>query len=87
MSQKKVDAYKKEKANRQKNMKREKRGLMLEKLIGVIICFAAVFWIFFSAADKLSTSSEEEETVVQLETVMDTSALTDYISALTEDAE
>ena len=33
MSQKKVDAYKAEKANREKIMKKEKRVLRLEKLI------------------------------------------------------
>ena len=42
MSQKKVDAYKAEKANREKIMKKEKRVLRLEKLIALAFCIVAV---------------------------------------------
>ena len=42
MSQKKVDAYKKEKTNREKLIKKEKRILMIEKLAGIAVCAAAV---------------------------------------------
>lgn len=82
MSQKKVDAYKKEKANREKLIKKEKRILMLEKLAGIAVCAAAVCWIGFSVYDK---GQEDKETVVQ-ETEIDTAALDEYLSSLTADA-
>ena len=82
MSQKKVDAYKKEKANREKLIKKEKRILMLEKLAGIAVCVVAVCWIGFSVYDK---SQEDKETVVQ-ETEMDTAALDEYLSSLTAEA-
>ena len=47
MSQKKVDAYKKEKANRSRIIKKEKRILMLEKIIGIAVCLLVVVWIGF----------------------------------------
>ena len=79
MSQKKVDAYKKEKANSEKLIKKEKRILMLEKLAGIAVCVVAVCWIGFSVYDK---SQEDKETVGQ-ETEMDTAALDEYLSSLT----
>ncbi len=82
MSQKKVDAYKKEKANREKLIKKEKRILMLEKLAGIAVCAVAVCWIGFSVYDK---RQEDKETVVQ-ETEMDTAALDEYLSSLTAEA-
>ena len=82
MSQKKVDAYKKEKANREKLIKKEKRILMLEKLAGIAVCVVAVCWIGFSVYDK---SQEDKETVGQ-KTEMDTAALDEYLSSLTAEA-
>ena len=82
MSQKKVDAYKKEKANREKLIKKEKRILILEKLAGIAVCVVAVCWIGFSVYDK---SQEDKETVVQ-ETEIDTAALDEYLSSLTAEA-
>ena len=80
MSQKKVDAYKKQKANRDKIIKHEKRVLMLEKLVALVICLAAVAWIGFSVYGKVT---ESQNSVVK-ETVIDTSALDDYQAGLTE---
>ncbi|MDO4275320.1 MAG: hypothetical protein Q4D16_16740 [Eubacteriales bacterium] len=81
MSQKKVDAYKQEKANRDKIIKREKRILMLEKLAAVVVCIAAVCWIGFSVYTKVNEGKE----VVTQETVMDTTALDDYLAGLTSE--
>lgn len=81
MSQKKVDAYKEEKANRQKIMKKEKRILMLEKLAGLALCIAAVGWIGFSVYSK---ATEDKVTEVQ-ETILDTAALDNYVSSLSAD--
>lgn len=83
MSQKKVDAYKQEKANRDKLMKKEKRILFLEKLAALVVCFAAICWVGYSVYDKAVGQQEE----VKTETVMDTSALDNYVSSLTQEAE
>ena len=48
MSQKKVDAYKAQKANREKIMKKEKLVLRLEKLVALAACIVAVCWIGYS---------------------------------------
>lgn len=82
MSQKKVDAYKKEKANRDKIIKKEKRILLIEKIAGLVVCLAAVCWIGYSVYAKVV---DNREVVVQ-DTVMDTSALDEYVSGLTADA-
>lgn len=81
MSQKKVDAYKEQKANRQKIVKREKRILMLEKIAGLAVCIAAVAWIGFSVYSKATDS----QTATVQETILDTAALDDYVSSLTVD--
>lgn len=83
MSQKKVDAYKKEKANREKLIKKEKRILMLEKLVALVICIIAVGWIGFSVYGKMTENKTEEIK----ETVMDTTALDDYVSGLSAETE
>lgn len=54
MSQKKVDAYKAEKANREKIMKREKLILNLEKLAALVVCIVAVCWIGYSVYGKVT---------------------------------
>lgn len=84
MSQKKVDAYKEQKANREKIMKKEKRILMLEKAAGLLVCLAAVCWIGYSVYGKVT----ENQTTVTQDTVIDTSAMDDYLSNIsTEDLE
>ena len=83
MSQKKVDAYKAEKANREKIMKREKLILNLEKLAALVVCIVAVCWIGYSVYGKVTEGQE----TVQTETVMDTSALASYLNGLSGDAE
>nr|WP_294525120.1 hypothetical protein [uncultured Blautia sp.] len=82
MSQKKVDAYKAEKANRDKIMKKERRVLRLEKLIALAFCIVAVVWIGYSVYSKVNEGKEE----VVVNTEMDTSALDDYLSGVTTDA-
>ena len=84
MSQKKVDAYKQQKANRQKIIKKEKRILMLEKLAALVICIAAVCWVGYSVYGKITADKEE----VVVDTALDVSALQDYVSNLNaEDTE
>lgn len=80
MSQKKVDIYKQQKANREKIMKKEKLILTLEKLAALVICLVAVCWIGYSVYGKVT----EGQTEAEVETVMDTSALDDYLSGIAE---
>ena len=83
MSQKKVDAYKQQKANRKEIIKKEKRMLLIEKAIGLAVCAVAVIWVGYSVYDKITDTSGVE--VVKQDTVIDTSALDDYTASLTAD--
>ena len=84
MSQKKVDAYKAQKANREKIMKKEKMVLRMEKLVALAACIVEVCWIGNSVYGKVTEGQEN----VQVETVMDTSALDSYLNGIsTTDAE
>ncbi len=84
MSQKKVDAYKEQKANRQKILKREKMILRLEKLGALAVCIIAVCWLGYSVYDKATAVDNTGEKIV---TEMDTSALDNYLSGLSAEAE
>lgn len=86
MSQQKVDKYKKEKANRAKIQKKEKRILFLEKLAGALFCLAAVVWIGYSAYGLAVRAQESEEKEV-VTTEMDLTAVSDYLSGLSQSAE
>jgi len=48
MSQEKVDAYKKAKANRKKEMEIKKRQDLMYKILGFAIGFVALVWVVFS---------------------------------------
>ena len=78
MSQAKVDQYKKDKANRQKIIKKQKRMHRLEMAAIKLVCVLFVGWIGFSVYDKVS-SNQEKETVV-----FDAGAIQDYLSGLSE---
>lgn len=80
MSQKKVDVYKQQKANREKIMKKEKLILRLEKLAALVVCVVALCWIGYSVYGKVTEGQAE----TKVETVMDTSALDDYLSGIAE---
>ena len=81
MSQKKVDSYKAGKAGRSKASRKEKLIDKLEILAWIAICVAMVGWIGFSAYAKIETKQES----VVTETVMDTSAIDNYVSDLSSD--
>lgn len=83
MSQKKVDEYKKQKANRDKLIKREKRIVFLEKLLGIVIAAAVVFWIGFSIYRYGGSAANAEERPIDY-TDVNLSAIYDYESALAE---
>lgn len=84
MSQQKVDKYKKEKANRAKLQKREHRILFLEKLAGAVICLAVVAWIGYSVYGFHVRAEENEEKEV-VTTEMDITALSDYLTELSQE--
>ena len=81
MSQKKVDEYKKKKANRSKIAKKEKRMLMLEKAAAIVVCLLAVAWVGYSAYGKVTENRETQTT----QTEMDVSAINDYTNELAEE--
>ena len=81
MSQEKVDRYKEKKARRQEIYKKEKRMLALEKAAGILICAVVVVWIGYSVYGKV-TAAQNAKVV---ETVMDATAIDDYLSGLNKE--
>jgi len=82
MSQKKVDQYKNQKANRKQTMKKEKRIILLEKIGGCVLCVAILFWAGFSIykyAGKDTSSTASTTT-----TSVDMQAISDYYSSLSQ---
>lgn len=83
MSQQKVDKYKKEKNNRDKLQKREKRIFNLEMFGVAVVCIAMVAWIGYSAYDLITREDPDAEQQV-VTTEMDVTALSDYLSSLSQ---
>lgn len=83
MSQKKVDNYRAGKYGCAKAARKERIIDKLEILAWIAICVAMVGWIGFSAYTKI----EAKEASTVTETVMDTSAIDNYVSGLSSDAE
>ena len=81
MSQKKVDAYKAKKGQHGRVDKKERTLFVLEMCAWAFICVTIVGWIGYSAYVEVTGS---QEAVVQ-NTVMDTTALDNYISGLSTD--
>mgnify|MGYP003432961343 CR=1 FL=1 len=81
MSQKKVDAYKARKSTRGRADKKEKMMFTLEMFAWAFICVVVVAWIGYSAYVKVAGTKAE---VVQ-NTVLDTSALDNYVSGIDTD--
>ena len=79
----KVDRYKKQKNDREKIQRREKWELRLEKLAIAVVCIAMVGWIGYSAYDLVTREDPNAEQEV-VTTEMDVTALTDYLSSLSQ---
>lgn len=75
MSQEKVDKYKKDKANRQKILKKEKMIHRLEVSAVALVCALALGWIGYSIYDH--TASQVKDTIQ-----VDNTAVEDYVSGL-----
>lgn len=76
MSQQKVDAYKKQKYNRKKQLQKEKRQRMIYSITGSIAAIAIVGWIGFSVYSR----AQANKPVTYAEVNMD--AVNDYFTTL-----
>lgn len=76
MSQKKVEQYKKEKANRKQTLKKEKAQSLAIRTAGVLICTALLGWIGYSGYAKWESTKPAKSTEIVLD------ALSDYSSSL-----
>ena len=83
MSQKKVEAYKQQKANRGKALKKEKMVRKVQKVVSVVIGIAVVCWIGLSIYGKY----EDAQEAIVTEMEMDTTAIDDYVSELMMETE
>lgn len=76
MSQEKVAKYKEEKANRKKNMKKEKRAKVIRNTVMTVVLAAVVGWVGYSGVTYYQENKARE--VVEA----DFTAVDDYINAL-----
>lgn len=81
MSQEKVDRYKREKANRQKIIKKQKRMHRLEMAGLGLLAAAFVGWIGFSVYQKVDNYQTENPE----QTVMDAGAIQEYLTMIDAD--
>lgn len=81
MSQKKVDQYKKEKANRKQIMKREKIKRRVVTVCSTVVCAAVIGWVGYSAFGYFH--KQEEKAPKQTE--VDLTAISDYMSSLSSE--
>ena len=80
MSQAKVDQHKKQKANRKKEMRKEKIERIAVGALGIVIVAAICVWIGFSVYGKTtgSTGATDENATV----TVNTDAVDDYLDGL-----
>ena len=80
MSQAKVDQHKKQKANRKKEMRKEKLERTAVGVLGVVIVAAICVWIGFSVYGKTTgnTGADAESSAV----TVNTDAVDDYLDGL-----
>ena len=80
MSQAKVDQHKKQKANRKKEMRKEKLERTAVGVLGVVIVAAICVWIGYSVYGKTTgnTGSDAESSAV----TVNSDAVDDYLDGL-----
>lgn len=76
MSQETVDRYKKEKANRKKNVKKEKAQNILRRCLYGVIGLILLGWIGYSGYNSYTSNKSTEE--VQI----DYTAISDYMQSM-----
>ena len=80
MSQEKVDRYKKEKANRKKEMRKEKIERAAVAIGGIVIAAAICVWIGFSVYNQANGSDATDASASAVE--VNTDAVDDYLDGL-----
>lgn len=80
MSQEKVDRYKKEKANRQKMMRREKLMFRLECAATVLVLGGLITWFSMAVYSNVQAQKESEREAVT--TTMNVTGLQNYLSEI-----
>ncbi len=78
MSQEKVDRYKEEKANRKKNLKKQRMMNVMRKCVLVAVGLALIGWLGYSAYDTYTANQEREVASVNYD------ALNNYLEELTK---
>lgn len=83
MSQAKVDRYKEEKRNRAKIIKKQKIEWMATKVGLSLVAIVMVAWIGVSVYNGANTQTDTTEELASY--TVNTSAIDDYMSGLSED--
>ncbi len=78
MSQKKVDQYKKEKANRKQTMRKERVMGVVRTCAVTVVALALVGWLGFSAYNSYMSNQERPTVEINYD------AVTNYMSGLSE---
>ena len=98
MSQEKVERYKKEKANRKKDLKKQKRKVWISRIVGVIFALALTAFIGWSvyvtfirenpsASETITLSEEELSSLLASQTTTTKNALLNETAAAEETSE
>lgn len=67
MSQEKIDRYKEEKANRKKNISKQKKKDFALKVVGVLFALAILGWIVYSGYNAFFVEDEPETITLSAE--------------------
>jgi hypothetical protein len=76
MSQEKVDRYKKDKANRKKNMRKEKAKRVVRRCVASVVVLALVGWFGYSTYSKYEENKPKQTAEINY------TAITDYQQSL-----
>lgn len=82
MSQAKVDQHKKEKANRKKEMRKEKLERVAVGALGIMIVAAICVWIGFSVYNQTTGKSNNAASATESSVEVNTNAVDDYLNGL-----
>ena len=83
MSQAKVDRYKEEKKNCQKQMKKEKRRNCVGKACGILVAVILIGWVGYSGYSSLMKNQSAQGKTYSV----DTASLDDFMNSLSAETE
>lgn len=72
MSQEKIDRYKEEKANRKKELAKQKRNALLGKIAGVVVVVALLGWIGWSGYRSHQQQKEYDSMIASINEMLAT---------------